>query len=438
LTSPYLALPHGTEPLDHARSLARSHDGFVTSGLVTGAVRAVVQDSWRRSREKGVDPDAVLPPVELEGAELEDYRDAHPLAAVLPVIRRLLVEDAVDCDLLVAVSDEFGRLLWVEGAPGLRTRAEGMNFLAGARWSEDYAGTNAPGTALALDHGVQIFAHEHYSRIVQPWSCTAAPIHDPSTGRIVGVLDVTGGDLVATPQSMALVQAAVHAVETELRLQAITARPAGRIRRATRHATRNAVATRRLDVLGVDHGVLHLGGESRTLSQRHSEILLLLSTHPQGLTTEQLALELHADDLPLVTVRAEMSRLRGVLGDLAPTSRPYRLPQPLESDAAHLDAALRSGDVVPAVRAYRGAVLPHSDAPGVVRIRRRLHDRLRAAVLGSGDVPLLLEWGDGPGADDSEVWTTALRLLTAGSPQHALARLRLAALDEEFGIPSPR
>jgi transcriptional regulator of acetoin/glycerol metabolism len=435
MSSPYLALPLGSQPQDLSRSVARAHAGFVTSGLVSGAVRKVVQDSWRRSRATGVDPDSVLPPVDLEGEALEDYRDAHPLAAVMPVIRRLLVDDAVDCDLLVAVSDEVGRLLWVEGAPGLRSRAESMNFMAGARWSEDYAGTNAPGTALELDHGVQIFSHEHYSRIVQPWSCTAAPIHDPATGRIVGVLDVTGGDLVATPQSMALVQAAVHAVETELRLQAMTVKPASRIRRATRHA----VATRRLDVLGVDHAVLNLGGVERTLSQRHSEILLLLSTHPQGLTTEQLAVELHADDLPLVTVRAEMSRLRSALGDLAPTSRPYRLPQPLETDAANLDAALRAGEVGPAIAAYRGPVLPHSEAPGVVRIRRRLHDRLRAAVLGSGDAALLLEWGEGgAGADDADVWTAALRLLPAGSAQHALARMRLAALDEEFGVPAPR
>ena len=40
--------------------------------------------------------------------------------------------------------------------------------------------------------------------------------------------------------------------------------------------------------------------------------------------------------------------------------------------------------------------------------------------------------------DDPEVWTAALRLMGAGSPQHALARMRLAALDEEFGLPAPR
>jgi transcriptional regulator of acetoin/glycerol metabolism len=81
---------------------------------------------------------------------LEVWRQSHPLASVMPVIRRLLVEDASDAGLLVAVSDAAGRKLWVEGHNGLRTRAEQMHFVAGALWSEDRAGTNAPGTALGL------------------------------------------------------------------------------------------------------------------------------------------------------------------------------------------------------------------------------------------------------------------------------------------------
>jgi transcriptional regulator of acetoin/glycerol metabolism len=91
-----------------------------------------------------------------------------------------------------------------------------MNFVAGARWDESHAGTNAPGTALALDHSVQIFAAEHFSRLVQPWTCVAAPIHDPRTGRPLGAVDITGGDHVANPHSLALVQATARAAEALL------------------------------------------------------------------------------------------------------------------------------------------------------------------------------------------------------------------------------
>ncbi len=83
----------------------------------------------------------------------------------------------------MAVSDAAGRLLWVEGHAGALRRAERMNFVEGAAWDEAHAGTNAPGTALALDHEVQIFATEHFRHTVQDWTCAAAPIHDAETGR---------------------------------------------------------------------------------------------------------------------------------------------------------------------------------------------------------------------------------------------------------------
>jgi transcriptional regulator of acetoin/glycerol metabolism len=42
-----------------------------------------------------------------------------------------------------------------------------MNFVPGADWSER-GGTNAPGTALALNRELQIRGSEHFSRMVQP------------------------------------------------------------------------------------------------------------------------------------------------------------------------------------------------------------------------------------------------------------------------------
>ena len=102
----------------------------------------------------------------LDDDRLADARTAHPLAVGMPVIRRLLVDQAAEAGLLVAVSDAAGQLLWVEGDPVLRAKAESMHFLPGADWSEASAGTNAPGTALALGRPVQIFGPEHLLRPV--------------------------------------------------------------------------------------------------------------------------------------------------------------------------------------------------------------------------------------------------------------------------------
>jgi len=181
--NPWLALPAGPPDPGHDRRLRAAHERLVSgTSLADDAVRSVVHDSWRRSLGSGVDPDAGVPPVDLLDDDLLAYREAHPLAPVMPVIRRLLVQDAEDDRMIVAVTDAGGRMLWVEGDSALRSRAAGMHFVEGARWAEEVVGTNAPGTALAVDHAVQIYGSEHYRRPVQPWSCSAAPVHDPVTG----------------------------------------------------------------------------------------------------------------------------------------------------------------------------------------------------------------------------------------------------------------
>ena len=223
-----LAMPPGTDASTLTRYLHQAHDDFVQTGQIDRALRRVVVDSWRRSVGSGLDPEYSRPQIRLNAAQLAEIRATHPLAAAMPIIRRLLVDSAAEAGLLVAVSDAAGQLLWVEGDRGLRTRAEGMHFMPGADWSEASAGTNAPGTALALGRPVQIVGAEHLVRPVTPWSCSAAPIREPDTGAVLGVLDITGGTEVATPQTMALVRATAAAVEAELRLarlQSSTHRP---------------------------------------------------------------------------------------------------------------------------------------------------------------------------------------------------------------------
>jgi transcriptional regulator of acetoin/glycerol metabolism len=209
-------------------------------------------------------------------------------------------------------------MLWVEGDPQLRSLAAGMHFVEGARWGEDVAGTNAPGTALALDHAVQIYGSEHFRRPVQPWSCSAAPVHDPFTGALLGAIDVTGGDHVASPHVMTLVRATVAAVEGELRW--LHREQARRM-----PAAAPARAVPRLEVLGRERARLTLPSGRVDLSLRHSELLLLLAEAAvggEGRTAARLAAECHAADAAAVTVRAELTRLRRVIGDDLLASRP--------------------------------------------------------------------------------------------------------------------
>ena len=124
---------------------------------------------------------------------LRDYRAEHPLAEIFPLLYDIAGGAAEDCDSVLAVADERGQLLWVRGKPAVLRRAESICFVEGAQWDERHAGTNAPGTALCLDEPVTIKSAEHFVRPVQRWSCAAAPVHEPGSGAILGVIDVTGG-----------------------------------------------------------------------------------------------------------------------------------------------------------------------------------------------------------------------------------------------------
>lgn len=400
-----------------SRTLAHAHDRFVETGRAGVAVRPLVAKSWRRSISIGIDPEQAAAPMALVDDELLSWRDAHPLAPVMPVIRRLLLDDAVEAGLLVAVSDAAGRLLWVEGQSQAIRKAERIRFVEGSCWSEDVVGTNAPGTALALDQPVQIFAHEHLSRSVTPWSCSAAPIHDPDTGVVLGALDLTGGDEVAAPRTLSLVRATVAAVESELRVRRMQGMDV--VAPPTDRTT--------LRTLGLAAGTLGDARASVRLGLRHSELLTLLTAYPDGLSGERLAAMLHEHDLAAVTLRAEVSRLRAILGPIGLESRPYRLVAPLATDLGDVRRLLARGHVAEAVELYAGPLLPTSEAPGVVELRESLHERIRSAVIAERNPELLLRFADSDhGRDDWRLWQDAAATLPRGSAlEQVRAHLRL-------------
>lgn len=422
-----LAVPPGADPAALTRFLNVAHDEFVATGRAGPAVRQLVADSWQRSISSGINPENAQAPIRLREDALAEIRAAHPLATVMPVIRRLLVDSAAEAGLLVAVSDAAGQLLWVEGSSSLRTRAQSMHFVEGADWSESSAGTNAPGTALAIDRPVQIFGPEHLSRQVTPWSCSAAPIHDPDTGAILGVLDLTGGDEVAAPQSLSLVRATVAAAEAELKLHRLTGGSQPRT-----FVTPGWTAPR-LDVLGNHSAVLSYATTTTRLSLRHSELLLLLATAEHGMTAGDLAVALSDDEHASVTVRAELSRLRVLLGPIVLAARPYRLSHSLDTDLARVRDALKAGGVRRAVAAYTGPVLPGSTAPAIEQMREDLHLQMRSCLLACGDADALLSFADTEhGRDDLEIWQAVLTALPQSSPRYAHVAAHRARLDAEL------
>lgn len=384
-----------------------------------GRLSPALQASWRRSAGYLADPAAATAPIDLGSDDLAAYLEEHPLRLVLPVFRRLLIEPAADAGLITAIGDAQGRLLWVDGARPTLRRAEGSAFQPGARWSEEAIGTSAPGLALATRSGAQVHREEHFASSAHQFSCSAAPIHDPHTGNLLGVVDLTGGPEAVATHSLPLICAAISAAEAELKvLPAHSSNP-------------------QLTVLGTAVPQLSSGGRRIRLTLRQAELLTLLAWEaytggPEaGLGAEELAAQLYGDPGHEVTLRAEILRLRRVLHG-APVegievlSRPYRLFPAPEVDAVRCAEALISGDRSSALDLYGGHVLPSSEAPGVLRIRHRLSVLLRESILSDGSGQELWRYLQLPEtADDEDAVYTALRTLPADSPQRAALVARM-------------
>ncbi len=425
--------PRDSSPEVSRLIIERAHDELVAGNLDDRRlqqVRPLVRESWQRAWQGKVGAQD-LPRLDFSQEALEAYRTGHPLAGALDLIRTLLLPGTPeDSGVVVAVGDHAGRLLWVEGDLGQRMLSGEMGFVEGANWSESVVGTSAPGTALALGESVQVHQAEHYNRLVQPWSCTAAPVFDPETRRILGVIDVTGGSEAVTPQARMLVDATARAVESQLMIARLMARAEEprKTASASRRPARESLKRATLQVLGRDRARLEVIGadvESTVeLSARHAEILLMLATHRHGLSAGRLAELVYGEGASPDTLRPEMVRLRKALErvspDLVPQSRPYRLGVGLETDAQNVLSLLDRGAHRVALSAYRGPVLPDSDAPGVVELRESVRGTMRETMLTEASVDVLLTYADIPeGAEDAEVLRLCLEMLPARSPRRA-------------------
>ena len=439
MSSPWSLQPEGS-PETSRLIIERAHEDLVTGNAREEGLRAVrdlVRDSWRRSLAHLVGAEAP-PPLDLSAEELEEYRRTHPLAGVMEMVRGLLLPgETTESGVVVAVGDAAGRLLWVEGDRRVRTLTGDMGFVAGANWSEDAVGTAAPGTAIALDRSVQIRQAEHFNRLVHPWSCTAAPVHDPETRRLLGVIDVTGGLEAVTPQARLLVDATARAIEGELLVARLRAR-AEHPRPVRRPPRRTGTGRAILRVLGRDRAMLEVTGEGletvTELSARHAELMLMMTTHRQGVSAERLGELLYGDPSAAVTVRSEVVRLRKVLRDAAPfleiSSRPYRLGAEVQTDAHEMMSLLDRGAHRVALAAYRGDVLPDSLAPGVEEVRDSVRRALREALMSEARIDVLLAFADtDAGADDVELMRLCLAMLPPRSPRRAGLVARVERLE---------
>jgi transcriptional regulator of acetoin/glycerol metabolism len=179
--------------------------------------RHIIESSHQRSRQAGITVSQVFPSEigsnQALGALLK--KNQALLETTLPIAQQLL--DAIaDSGFLIILTDSKGYILHVMGDSSVAEACANLKMIEGACMSEQSIGTNAMGTALFLDQAIQISANEHFVEVYRQWTCSAAPIHNPD-GALIGSLNMTGSQEKVHPHTLALVIAAVKAIENNLK-----------------------------------------------------------------------------------------------------------------------------------------------------------------------------------------------------------------------------
>ncbi|MFP6560656.1 sigma-54-dependent Fis family transcriptional regulator [Paraburkholderia sp. B3] len=188
-------------------------------------VRGGVDDSWHRCLVGRVDPavDRAPPPVGEDQLMQWQTTNTQLINASLPLMqqtRELLAQTGT----VMLLADPDGMVLKHEGDMRIIEPAREVGLVPGCNWTELNCGTNAIGTALALEQPVQIHGAEHFCAGIKRWTCSATVIRDPLDGHVLGVIDVSGLADTYNRYSLALTVSLAGRIESRLARDAMQRR----------------------------------------------------------------------------------------------------------------------------------------------------------------------------------------------------------------------
>ncbi|MDB5781563.1 MAG: sigma-54-dependent Fis family transcriptional regulator [Caballeronia mineralivorans] len=198
------------------RNTMRAWERFLAGDSSLSVPSALVA-SWQRSLQSGVNPSANLAPFAVHGDAVEALRWRH--RELLAASDRLFAATAdlfADSHSILLLTNQDGVILKAAGDLRTLTAGEKIHLTTGGDWREGMAGTNGIGTALATGEPTYIHGSEHFCEGIKSWSCAAAPICEPGTGAIIGVLDISGPPSTYQINNLTLAITAARQIEMVL------------------------------------------------------------------------------------------------------------------------------------------------------------------------------------------------------------------------------
>ncbi|WP_432453026.1 MULTISPECIES: sigma-54-dependent Fis family transcriptional regulator [unclassified Agarivorans] len=173
--------------------------------------------SWLRSQNAGLSESYSPDELRLAKAELkmrhQRYDDLIQLVKTYayPLFEQLMAHTS--CRLILSDIDGFVIDHW--GIDKFADKLANVALESGVNWLEQYKGTNAIGTAIAIGQAVSVVGEQHYIKHHRFMSCSACPIFSPQ-GEMVAVLDITSEQQRHNQQAMSLVASLAQQVEIAL------------------------------------------------------------------------------------------------------------------------------------------------------------------------------------------------------------------------------
>jgi sigma-54 dependent transcriptional regulator, acetoin dehydrogenase operon transcriptional activator AcoR len=267
-------MAHASPPPQTSRDrLADARVRFLQAEPVdSGTVRKPILASWWRSRDWHVAADRVdLDYLHEPDLETTLARSAKP---VLHKLHEELSGQAISIILCDADGLVLARLT---GDHDLERALDGIKLAPGFSYAEDRVGTNGIGTALEAGGPAHVFGHEHYAESLDRFGCAGVPIHDPVSGKTVGVIDLTCWRKDADPLMISLVKATADQI-TQALVTASGSRDIELLQEYVRASRRTGGI-----VLALGHDVVMLNDHARTLLDPADQAALI------GHATEALA-----------------------------------------------------------------------------------------------------------------------------------------------------
>lgn len=173
-----------------------------------------IQASWERCRQYGLDPSSAPQVEKVMANELTD--EHHFLVEttgkeILPHYENILSNS--QC--MIMLADNDGQMIKSWGDQRFLNKQQRASLETGTLWGEQFNGTNAIGTAIAVGRAVQVQKDEHYLKSNRFMVGSASPIFNTNND-LLGVLDVSSDTYLPHAHTLGMVKLMSQSIENRL------------------------------------------------------------------------------------------------------------------------------------------------------------------------------------------------------------------------------